>query len=39
MKGEVLGENQRMPSLTRELGFAIRVSPANPSILIVERRL
>jgi acetyltransferase len=39
MEGEVLGDNQRMLSLTRELGFAIRVSPEDPSIRIVERRL
>jgi acetyltransferase len=39
IEGEVLGENHRMLSLMRELGFAVRISDADPSIRTVERKI
>jgi acetyltransferase len=39
IEGEVLGENHRMLSLMRELGFSIRISEADPGIRVVERKI
>ena len=39
IEGEVLGENHRMLSLMRELGFAVRISEADPGIRVVERKI
>jgi acetyltransferase len=39
IEGEVLGENHRMLSLMRELGFAVRISEADTGIRIVERKI
>jgi len=37
--GEVLSDNRRMLSLTRELGFSVRTSAEDRSVCLVERRL
>jgi len=39
IEGEVLGENHRMLSLMRELGFAVRISDTDPGIRTVERKI
>jgi acetyltransferase len=39
IEGEVLGENHRMLSLMRELGFAVRISDTDPGIRAVERKI